>query len=187
MRRGICVVVVASLACGWLLAGAVTEASAATGGTVNVFVTPNGSTLPKHPGKVMLTGAIGDYGTVSVATAAGKPTGKKTSKSPYRLLKLKKGTILANISTFQSKLNSAFAGTSGFNSTTCSESIAVTGSISVVSGTGAYVGATGSFTMTGHFAGVTGRTSSGKCTTKTTSGSGATYASIVGTGTISVP
>lgn len=187
MKRGICATVMAAVVFGVLLGGAATAASAAASGTVRVFVTPNNTTAPKHPGKVMLTGAIGDYGSVINATAAGKPTGTKKKKTPYRLLRLKKGTILVNIATFQSKLTSAFSSPSGFNSTTCSQSIDLSGSISLVSGTGAYAGITGSFVMTGHFAGITKRTKSGSCTTKTTTPTAATYSSIIGSGTVTVP
>ena len=187
MRRGICATVMAAVVCGGLLGGAATAASAAASGTVKVFVTPNNTTTPKHPGKVMLTGAIGDYGTVISATAAGKPTATKKKKTPYRLLRLKKGTILVNISTFQSKLTGAFSSPSGFNSTTCSQSIDVSGAVSVVSGTGAYAGITGSLVMTGQFAGITRRTKSGACTTKTTTPAAATYSSIIGSGTVTVP
>lgn len=187
MKRGICATVMAAMVFGGLLGGAVTAASAATNGTVKVFVTPNNTTAPKHPGKVMLTGAIGDYGTVINATSAGKPTATKKKKTPYRLLRLKKGTILVNISTFQSKLTAAFSSPSGFNTSTCSQAVDVNGAISVVSGTGAYSGITGSFVMTGHFAGVTRRTKSGSCTTKTTTPAAATYSSIIGSGTVTVP
>lgn len=187
MKRGLCAVAIAAAVFGGLLGGAAAAASAATSGTTKVFVTPNDTTSPKHPGKIMLTGAIGDYGTVTNATSAGKPTGKKNSKTPYRLLKLQKGTILVNIATFQSKLTGAFSTMSGFNTTTCSQAIAATGSISVVSGTGAYTGITGSFVMTAHIAGITKRTKSGGCTTKTTTPSAATYESIIGSGTVTVP
>jgi hypothetical protein len=187
VKRGICAMVMAAVVFGGLLAGAATAASAAASGTVKVYVTPNNTTAPKHPGKVMLTGAIGDYGSVIDATAAGKPTATKKKKTPYRLLRLKKGTILVNISTFQSKLTSAYSSPSGFNSTTCSLSVDVSGSISVVSGTGAYTGITGSFVMTGHIGGISRRTKSGSCTTKTTTPPAATYISIIGSGTVTVP
>lgn len=188
MRRGICAVLTAAVVFGGLLGAAATAASASTSGTAKVFVTPNSTTTPKHPGKVIFTGAIGDYGTVINATSAGKPTATKNSKSAYRLLKLKKGTILVDIATFKSKLTGAFAGSSsGFNSTTCSQSVAASGSISVVSGTGAYAGITGSFVLTAHIAGITKRTKSGGCTTKTTSAPVATYESIIGSGTVTIP
>jgi hypothetical protein len=185
VKRVVCAGVVASVAFCGLFVGVGTAASAATNGTVTVYVTPHNTTTPKHPGKVLLAGAIGDYGVVMGATSQGKPTGKK--KSVYRLLKLKKGSILVDISTFQSKLNSAFTSPSTFNMTTCSFSASATGAISVVKGTGSYEGMTGTFAMTGYFGGLGPRTKSGKCTTKTTTPALATHESIVGTGDVTIP
>lgn len=153
---------------------------AATGGPVKLYVTPSATTSPKHPGKVLFTGAIGDYGTAVSVNAAGKPTQNGT----YRLARLKKGTILVDITTFQKALQAAFTSPSTYDPTNCSVSVSVTAPVSVVKGSGAYDGITGSLTLTGVFADISPRTKGGACTTKTATEPLATYQSIAGSGTI---
>jgi hypothetical protein len=152
-----------------------------TGGAVKVWVTPSntGTTTTKHPGKVMFTGAIGDYGTSFNVTATGKATKKK---SDYKLLKLKKGTITVNAGTIGKALTSA---TPTANTTNCSVSVSTTAPVTILKGTGAYVGISGTVTFAAQYAAVVPRTSSGKCTEKTATKPLATYVSFIGTGTVS--
>jgi hypothetical protein len=185
MRRGIVTAVGAGVLFGGLLAGPVGAAtSAVASGPVKVWVTPSatGLTSSKRPGKVIFTGSIGDYGRDVKANAAGKATKNGT----YRLLKMQKGSILVNIGPFQKAETAAFSSPT-FNSANCSLSVNVSGPITVVSGSGSYSGITGSVTLTAHFAGIARRASNGSCTTKTTTPALATYTSIVGTGTVTVP
>ena len=117
MRGGIRAVVGAALLCGGVVGGMAPAASASSaGGPTKVFVKPSETTSVKHPGKIILTGAVGDYGTVVSTTSAGKPTRKGT----YRLLRLKKGTILVDITTFQKALGSSFTAPTALDRTTCS-------------------------------------------------------------------
>lgn len=167
-----------------LLGGVGSAASGATtNGSVKVFVTPNDTTTPKHPGKILLTGAIGDYGTVTSTNAAGKPT----KNGDFRLLKLKKGTIVVNITSFQQQLGNAFSSPAALDGTTCSMAVSASGPITIVSGSKSYAGITGSFTMTGVFGGLAARTKHGGCTTKTTAPPVATFLMLTGSGTVTVP
>ncbi|MGH9092150.1 MAG: hypothetical protein ACRDZR_12365 [Acidimicrobiales bacterium] len=184
MRSGIRAVVGAALLCGGVVGGLASTASASSAsGPTKVFVKPTETTSVKHPGKILLTGAVGDYGTVISANAAGKATRKGT----YRLLRLKKGTILVDIATFQKALESSFTSPTALDQTTCSIAVSPTGPVAVVSGTGSYSGISGSFTMTAFVAGIAPRTASGACTVKTTTAPLATFTVITGTGTVTVP
>jgi hypothetical protein len=169
-----------------VLLGSAVPASVAlasgTGGAVKVWVTPSATgTTAKHPGKIMFTGAIGDYGTSESTNAAGKPT----KKGAYKLLKLKKGTILVNGTTLSKALTSASPTGPTANETTCSFAIHVTAPVTIVRGTGAYQGITGSVTITAQFAIIGPLTKSGACTTKTSTKPLSTYSSVFGSGTVS--
>lgn len=161
--------------------GPVAVAGAApTGGAIKVWVTPSPTgTSVKHPGKILLTGAIGDYGTTISVNAAGKPAKHGT----YVLLKLKKGTILVDVTTLNSALDSAKPTT--VSSTNCSATLHATSSVSLVKGTGTYAGISGTIAMTLSLGAIARKTKSGACTFKTTSPVLATYTSFIGTGTVS--
>ncbi len=158
--------------------------STPTGGAIKVWVTPaNNTTTTKHPGKVMFTGAVGDYGLSVNATATGKPSSKKSS---YKLLKLKHGTILVNVSAVNSAVNAAFTKAAHtINPTNCSISVSASAAVPIIKGSGAYVGITGSATFAINYAAILPKAKSGSCTMKTTSKSLATYSSFIGTGTVS--
>lgn len=186
MRR-----IVAVVACGGLLGGlaagllgglvpAAVAGASPTGGAEKVWVTPSPTgTSVKHPGKVMLTGAFADYGKSVSANASGKPSKNGT----YKLLTLEKGTILVN----GSELNAAFKNLQPqtFSQTTCSGDAHISAPVTLVKGTKAYVGISGTFTITATFAFITAKTKSGSCTMKTTSPGLATYSSVTGSGTVS--
>lgn len=182
MRRVIVAAIGASVLFGVLLSASVVAASGATkSGKVELWVVPSvtGATSTAHPGKVIFTGTIGDYGEALKVNAAGKPT----KKSTYRLLELKKGTMLVDIAKFSAAERRAAP---TVNMATCSFYGRVSGAITVVSGTGAYHGVTGSLTITALFGGI-GPFKNGKCTTKTTTPALATYTSITGSGTVTLP
>ncbi len=160
---------------------ALAATSTPKGGTVKVWVTPStiGTTTTKHPGKVMFTGAIGDYGTSFNVTATGKPSSKKSS---YKLLKLKKGTITVNAGAIGKALTSAKPTA---NTTNCSVSVTATAPVTILKGTGAYAGISGTVTFSAQYAVVLPKTSSGKCTEKTATKPLSTYTSFIGMGTVS--
>ena len=168
-------------------AGATLAAAASTqkGGAFKVFVTPsNNTTTTKHPGKVMFTGAVGDYGLSVNANATGKPQKKK---SVYKLLKLKHGTILVNTSAINSAITAAFqkASQTTANSANCSLSVSASAVVPLLKGTGSYAGISGSATFAITFGAIAKKTKSGKCTMKTTTPALVTYSSFIGTGTVS--
>jgi len=173
----------------WIAIGIATVLGAAIPGSValaagtgpsghaELWVTPSPATTSvKDPGKVLFTGAIADFGTSTTATAAGKPTTKDTG---FDLLKLKQGTILVSTAGLKKAITSASPSTS--DTTTCSFVVSATGAVTIVKGTGAYSGITGSFTATGTIAAILA-TKKGSCT-----GNARPigfYVSIVGSGTV---
>jgi len=187
MRKRILAGVALCATVGMVMASGATLASAAStqkGGAIKVWVTPSqGTTTVKHPGKVLFTGAIGDYGLSVNANATGKPQKKK---SPYKLLKLKHGTILVNVKGVNTAITAAFtkAGHT-INPTNCSTAVSASGAVPILKGTGAYAGVSGSVTFAINFALLAGKNKSGKCTLKTTSAPLDTYTSFIGTGTVS--
>ncbi len=151
-------------------------------GPEKLFVLPRDTTSGAHPGTVLLTGAVADYGK-SVATNAG---GKPTPQGTYRELELTKGTFLVDIASLEQAIDTTFSH-AAFNMTTCSVSITVSGAIKIVSGTKAYSGITGSLMLTGSIAEIAPRTKSGACTTKTSTRPVATFTEFTGSGTVSLP
>lgn len=183
MRRAI--VACAGVAALLVSLGAASVASGAqkakVSGPEKAFVLPTSATSTKKPGKVLLTGTIADYGKVVAANAKGKPT----AKGEYRNLELTKGTILVDIAAFDKAITDAFPHAT-VDKTTCSISLTVTGRITIVSGTKAYAGITGFFTLTSNIA-VIAPLENGVCTMKTTTPAVATYTEITGTGRVTVP
>jgi hypothetical protein len=169
-RTAVCVAVLGAA----LAVSGVSVAGAAAGGAVQIWGTPaNGG-----GGHVVFTGAIADSGRAANADAAGKPT--KTGG--YKLLTLRKGTILLNGKRLKAALNNPKP--SAFNSTTCSGDFVAKARSPIVSGTGAYAGISGTFHVTVTFAIVLPLTK-GKCNTNTSANPVAEYGSISGTGTVS--
>ena len=155
---------------GLFFAGSTAFGNSPRGGPVQVFGTPtNGG-----GGQVVLTGAVGDFGTASSVNAAGKPD----SFGNYKLLTLSQGTILVK----------GQGGNNGppttFNARTCSATFVHTGTDPVVSGTGAYAGIDGSLKVTVSFALVL-PLKNGKCDTSNSAVPLAQYGSIMGSGTLS--
>lgn len=144
------------------------------GGRIQLFVQPG---QKQGSGKVLLTGAVGDFGTSHSVTANGKKLATAT---------LKKGTITLDITAVTNKANTA-PGT--VDKPTCSASSSVSGASPVVSGTGLYAGIHGTVKITESF-GFIGSTyksgpKKGQCNT---SGSGTTVAQmaiVYGSGKVS--
>jgi len=145
-------------------------------GQVQVWVTlgPNG-----NGGKVVFTGAIGDYGAAVSTNSSGKPT----KNGNYEKLTLKKGTILVNSTAFNAAGNSAQPSTD--NTTTCSFAFNYSGAVQIVSGTGTYSGITGSLNLTAQFAAVGPRTKSGSCNQSNSANPLAYFAAVTGSGSVS--
>jgi hypothetical protein len=144
------------------------------GGTVNVFVLPS-ITSNGGGGKIVLTGAIGDYGTTKNVKHANN-IGKVT---------LKKGTFEVDLKAINTAGNNAQP--TNFNSTTCSASVSVpptTVTIVSGSGTGAYSGITGSFSLSEQFAFIGPRNKDGSCNMSNSAQPVGGVAIVTGSGTV---
>jgi hypothetical protein len=178
MRLQTTIGVAGALAC--LVAGAsvaLATGSSPTpaGGRIHVFVQPAKS---QGNGKILFTGAVGDYGSSSPVTGSG---GKK-----FGTATLKKGTITIDLTAITAKVNKA---NPTFNTATCSAAITETAAAPIVSGTGLYAGIHGSMQLTESF-GVIGSTyksgsKKGKCNMSNNAPTAAEMAAVYGSGTVS--
>ncbi len=132
--------------------------------------------------KAVFTGAIGDSGQSIPATAQGKPS--KKQNTGYRLFVLKKGTIFFNTKQVDAAQNNNNAQPTTENSTTCSFTFVNTEPVTIISGTKAYVGITGSFSVTISFAAVL-PLQNGKCNTNTNANPTASIGSVTANGMVS--
>lgn len=160
-----------------VLAAVAGPASAAPSGAIGVWVTPNAN---GGGGKVVLTGAIADYGTLKPATSSGATS--KNTNSNYKLLVLSKGTILVNGSQLNQAANNVQP---TVNTTNCSLSASVSAPVQIVSGTGAYSGVTGTVNLTEVFAGIAPRKANGSCNENANPKPGAQFGSVTRLGTVS--
>jgi hypothetical protein len=161
-----------------LLGGFSGVASAApAAGTLKIWVTPQ---LSGPGGTIVVTGAVGDSGKTLTVTS----TGKTSASGNYEKLLLKQGTIMVNTTQFNAALNSNSSAPTDYNSATCSASIVTSGPATVVSGTKAYAGVTGSLTLTATIAIVLPHTKSGSCNMSNSAKPVAQWASITGSGPV---
>jgi hypothetical protein len=95
---------------------------------------------------VILTGAVGDYGQAHSVNPDGSVNAEHSSQLD---LALSKGSFRLDLADVARRFV-AVAGAVGVNTATCSSTASVTGDVAVVagSGTGAYVGITGTFHLT---------------------------------------
>jgi hypothetical protein len=166
------------LAC--LIVGASVALAAASSGTpaggrIQVFVQPGNG---QGKGKILFTGAVGDYGSSSRATSSG---GKK-----FGTATLKKGTITIDLTAISAKVNKA---NPTVNNATCSASITKTAAAPVVSGTGLYAGIHGTIRLTESF-GFIGSTfksgpKKGRCNFSNSARTVAQMGTVYGSGTVS--
>ena len=129
---------------GLLFGGNAAFGGSPEGGAVQLFSTPTGS----GGGTIVLTGAVGDSGTVASADSSGMPN----PKGQYKLFTLSKGTILINTKKLNGDLNNPNRPPTTFNMKTCSGTFVVTDPVPVVKGTAAYVGINGMLSVTVTFA-----------------------------------
>jgi hypothetical protein len=153
-----------------------------SGGAIKVWVTPSTSGSGTKPDPIVITGAIGDYGTSQNVNSAGKPAANTARVK----VTLKKGTFIVNTSQLNSALNNAQP--TDFNSSNCSASIATEPTevpIVANSGTGAYSGISGTITMTAQIALILPKTKSGSCNQSNNANPLAGWGTITGNGTVS--
>ena len=164
----------AATACSVLVVGltlgsaAASAQSSSSSGSIQVWVTP--SPNGNSGGKIMITGAIADYGITK---------GKKSGQAVLR-----KGTITVNLKQFNAATNNV---NPTINPSNCSTSFTASALVPIVSGTRAYAGITGSFTLTAQYAFILPKTKSGSCNTSNNANPLNQYGSVSGSGTVSLP
>jgi hypothetical protein len=145
------------------------------GGRIQLFVQPGKA---QGNGKVLFTGAVGDYGSSSRTISSG---GKK-----FATANLKKGTITIDLTAISAKVDKA---NPTVNAATCSGSLTETAAAPVVSGTGLYTGIHGTIRITESF-GFLGSTyksgpKKGQCNMSNSARTLAQMGTVYGSGTVS--
>jgi hypothetical protein len=146
------------------------------GGAFRVFDVSNGL---GGGGTVLLTGAIGDHGHSQSVTESGTVN----QNGSYVKLALSQGTLTLNKIALDNAINQAF-GKAAPNSSTCSLSVAASGKLPFVSGTGLYAGASGSAHVTVAVGFILPR-KNGKCDTANSATPTASQQIVYGTGSVS--
>lgn len=163
-----CLIVGASVA---LAAG---SSGTPAGGRIQLFVQP-GKT--QGNGKVLFTGAVGDYGSSHSVTTGGKKFGTAT---------LTKGTITVDLTAVNKKANNA---SPTVDVATCSGFVSVSAPAPIVSGTGLYAGIHGTLKLTESFGFIGSRHKSGpkkgQCNLSNSAPTVAQMAVVYGSGTVS--
>jgi hypothetical protein len=146
----------AAAAAGTLLLGsaaavaATSAGSAASTGTVHIWVSPSNTAVQK----ILVTGAIGDSGTATSVTKSGKVD--KNGK--YVHIVLKHGTFRVNAVAFNNRANNV---TPTINTKTCSAWATITGPVTLYGGTGDYADISGKVDIATSFAALFPRLTSG--------------------------
>jgi len=175
--------VTACLALAGVLLGAGPALAAAApampaGGGIRVWASPTGNGLRSS---IVITGAIGDYGTATTITAAGVPN----ANGNYVRVDLHRGTFKVNSTVLNAKANSAQP---NFNASTCSAWLSVSGPVTLSDGTGLYIGISGSVNITETYAFILPRYSSGahegQCNESNSAQPAGSWSSITGYGTV---
>jgi hypothetical protein len=146
VKLAVAATVLASLVGGSIASAATSPA----GGAIRVFVTNTSDTK----GKILVTGAIGDYGT----TLSTNKNGKVNANGNYEQIKLKQGSFEVNGTQLNKDLNH---GKSEVNKSTCSQEFSGSGPATLFNGTGLYTGISGTVKITVTFAGIAPRFASG--------------------------
>jgi hypothetical protein len=147
------------------------------GGVIQVWVTPSPNAGSGSGGQVLMTGAIADFGKTQSVNASGKPI---PTKSGYKELVLKRGTIIISLVKFNAALKNA--NPTMFNRSDCSGYFAISAPASILSGTGAYAGITGTLHFSADNAFLLPKTKTGSCNQNANPMN--SYLSVNGTGTV---
>jgi hypothetical protein len=185
MKRVVPTLTIAALAGALLTSGNIVAASASTvtNGTVHVFDYGDGEGIGST---IVLTGAIGDSGSADSIGANGVPQPNSADVK----ISLVQGSFTINVARLDKKIGSAFNKVEP-SATTCSAYIVVTASTPIVagSGTGAYTGISGGFTVTLTIAVIGSKYPSGKhagqCNNSNNSPSVGQAQIVTGSGTVS--
>lgn len=173
MRVGKFATAVGVTACLLGAGAAALAASTPKGGKIRVFVTNTSATKAK----ILITGAIGDYGT----TVSQDANGKADPNGNFEKVTLKHGGFLVDATALNKKINK---GNPTLNKTNCSFAFTGTGPTTVKDGTGAYKGITGKVAITVTFAGIAPQTATG-CNLANNAPTFGAYQSITGAGSVS--
>ena len=146
MRRVRIAAVAAGLAA-VLLSAALASAASSAGGSIRLYVSGSGQLHQK----VLIVGAIGDYGNATSVNADGKPN----ANGNFEQLKLQNGALLIDSTKFNAAGRTARPTLA--SEKTCSVAVSWSGTGSIVSGTGLYRGIHGNLKLQGTFAGVSAR------------------------------
>jgi hypothetical protein len=162
-----CLIVGASVALG-------ASSGTPAGGRIQLFVQPG---QHQGNGKILFTGAVGDYGSSHSVSTGGKKFGMAT---------LKKGTIKVDLTALTKKANNT---NPTVDAATCSGSFSVSAAAPIVSGTGLYAGIHGTVNITESF-GFIGSThksgpKKGQCNMSNSGTTVAQMAEVHGSGTVS--
>jgi hypothetical protein len=144
------------------------------GGRIQLFVQPS---QKQGNGKVLFTGAVGDYGSSHSVTSDGKKIATAT---------LTKGTIKLDLTAVAKKANDV---TPTVDAATCSASVTVSAAAPIISGTGLYAGIHGTVKITESF-GFIGSTynsgsKKGQCNMSNSAPTCAQMATVYGSGKVS--
>jgi opacity protein-like surface antigen len=164
-----------------LAADATSDASAS--GVVQVWATPNQGDTPY--GKIVVTGAIGDYGRSTNTDKSGKidPDGD------YIRVTLKHGSFIVDTSAIEARYAHLKP---QLDSATCSAIFAISAvPVGVSHGTGAYAGISGTGKLSYVFAGLAPRYGTGpkkgQCNLSNNTQPTASYSSVTGTLDVQLP
>jgi hypothetical protein len=127
-----CLIVGASVALG---AG---SSATPAGGRIQLFVQPGNG---QGTGKILFTGAVGDYGSSSPTESSGA--------NKFGVATLKKGTIKIDLTAISAKVNKGPGAI--FDAATCTYYLSETAPAPILSGTGAYAGIQGTIRLTETF------------------------------------
>jgi hypothetical protein len=148
------------------------------GGKIQIYVTPNNGAVYK----IVIVGAIGDYGT---ATSINK-AGKVESNGNYVRIKLSKGGFEVNSVALDK--NTSNAPPQLDSPTTCSYVFGGSGPVTLFNGSGLYAGISGTLQITQVYAGIGPRLSTGakkgQCNQSNNAQPIAFWGSITGKGTV---
>jgi len=157
--------------------GIAKPATTARGGPIAILATLNGSPT----GRIVLAGAIGDWGTAVSIDENGKPD----ENGNYVKVTLRKGTFEIDSTALNRK--TANPRPQIASNTTCSVSVTGSAPVTLLDGTGLYTGITGTVDATLTFTGVGGRYKNGAKKGQCQQGSGkplAMLGTVTGHGTV---
>jgi hypothetical protein len=174
MRVRTIVIAAGAIAC--LAGGSVSSASTPSAGQVRMFLTYQTPTTDK----ILITGAIGDYGRAISEDANGKvdPNGN------FEKITLKQGGFIIDATALTRAIEKQFS-QEEVNPDNCSLALTGSGPGTVEMGTGAYAGISGKLKISLTVAGIAPKTKTGKCNLSSTARFYGSYQGVTATGSVS--